>query len=121
MNDETMERSLDEGRQTPPEESVADWPEEVPGWPDEVEPLSTGGTYYVSPTGKLSGDGSRDNPFPTVDAALLRVGGGNTIVLRPGFYAGNIIVRKAYAGTAAAPTVIKSEVKWKAFIFGSPV
>lgn len=77
------------------------------------------GTYYVAPTGSPDNDGSVLSPWPSVQFALERVGGGNTIVLKPGFYQGQLRVSREYAGTPAAPTIIKSEVKWKAVLYGS--
>lgn len=53
-----------------------------------------------------------------VEAALGRAGGGCEIVLRPGIYRGIHIARE-FAGTAAAPTVIRAETKWKATVLGS--
>ncbi len=79
-----------------------------------------GDTYYVAPTGKAENDGSREKPWASVEQALAKVGGGNTIVLRPGIYQGPILIAKAYAGTAERPTIIRSEVKWQAVIMGAP-
>jgi hypothetical protein len=71
-------------------------------------------TYYVSAQGTPQGDGSRESPFPDIQTALNKGGGGNTFVVLPGEYpAFNTYLR---GGTAASPTVIKSEVKWKAVI-----
>jgi hypothetical protein len=41
-------------------------------------------TYYVSTEGNTENDGSRKRPWPTVEHALSRVGGGKTIIVRPG-------------------------------------
>jgi parallel beta-helix repeat protein len=76
--------------------------------------------YYVAPDGKMEGDGSNEKPWPSVEHALSQVGGGHTIVLKPGVYRGPIQISKEYAGTEARPTVIRSEVKWKAVIIGAP-
>ena len=77
--------------------------------------------FYVSTDGKPEGDGSKEKPFPSVEAALGKVGGGNTIIVRPGIYRGPIQIAKRFAGTKETPTTIKSEVKWKAIVTGSPV
>jgi parallel beta-helix repeat protein len=77
-------------------------------------------TYYVSGEGSTENDGSREKPWPTVEHALSKVGGGKTIIVRPGTYRGPIQIAKAYAGTAERPTVIRSEVKWGAIVIGSP-
>jgi parallel beta-helix repeat protein len=58
-------------------------------------------------------------PWPSVEFALGKVGGGNTIVLKPGIYGGPVRIARAYAGSPNSPTVIRSEVKWKAVIQGS--
>jgi hypothetical protein len=78
------------------------------------------GTYYVATDGKPENDGTREKPWPSVEFALKKVGGGNTIVVRPGFYRGPIEVARAYGGTEKAPTVVRSEEKWKAVVVGSP-
>jgi serralysin len=73
------------------------------------------GTYYVSTSGSTAGNGSLKAPWPSVEYALGRVHGGNTIVMMPGDYQ-PFRVPESAAGTAAAPTVIKSQTKWKARI-----
>jgi parallel beta-helix repeat protein len=78
------------------------------------------GAYYVATDGKPENGGTREKPWPSVEFALQKVGGGNTILLRPGVYRDPIRIKHAYAGTARHPTVIGSEVKWKAVIIGSP-
>ena len=77
------------------------------------------GTYYVAADGKPHNDGSRDKPWPSVEFALQKVGGGNTIVVRPGIYRGPITVAHAYAGTKERPTVVRSEEKWRATMIGA--
>ena len=76
-------------------------------------------TYYVATDGKKENDGSRDEPWPSVEFALSKVGGGHTIVVRPGIYRGPIQIPRRYAGRRERPTVIKSEVKWKAVVIGA--
>ena len=77
------------------------------------------GTYYVATDGKPDNDGSPGKPWPSVEYALSKAGGGHTIIVKPGLYRGPIEIAKRYAGTQAQPTVIKSEVKWKAVVFGA--
>ncbi len=81
--------------------------------------MAAGEVYYIAPDGTQDNDGSIERPWPSVEFALSKVGGGNTIVLLPGAYRGPIRISRAYAGTAGAPTIIRSEVKWKAAIMGS--
>src|SRR5574340_1410093 len=78
------------------------------------------GTYYVATDGKPENDGSAAKPWPSVEHALSKAGAGQTIILTPGIYRGPIEIPKRYAGTEAQPTVIRSEVKWRAVILGAP-
>jgi parallel beta-helix repeat protein len=75
--------------------------------------------YWVSAGGSASNTGSYASPWPSVEYALRTVGGGNTIIVQPGVYR-SIYIAPKYAGTQAAPTVIRSETKWKARVIGSP-
>ena len=76
-------------------------------------------TGYVATDGKAENDGSRAKPWPSVEHALSRLGGGHTILVSPGVYRGPIQIAKQFAGTRERPTVIQSEVKWKAVIMGA--
>ena len=58
-----------------------------------------GAVYYVAADGKPDNDGSRDKPWPSVEYALSKVGGGQTILVRPGVYRGPIQIAKQFAGT----------------------
>jgi len=78
-------------------------------------------TYWISPKGRISGTGSEANPFASVDAALKRIGGGHTLIFKPGDYVGvQITLSPEHAGTAQQPTVLKSQYKHKAVLHGSP-
>lgn len=81
--------------------------------------VSMAETYYIAPNGQDKGNGTRKAPWPSVDYALGKVGGGNIIVLLPGMYQGPIIIKKEWAGTEMSPTVIRADVKWQALISGS--
>ncbi|MEP0841575.1 MAG: right-handed parallel beta-helix repeat-containing protein, partial [Phycisphaerae bacterium] len=86
--------------------------------PDDPAPAETGSpVYYVAPDGREENDGTRERPWPSVRFALSQVGGGNTIVLRPGVYRGPI--RVDYSGTPERPTVVRSELLWQAVVDGS--
>ena len=76
-------------------------------------------TYYVAADGKPENDGAWAKPWPSVEYALSKVGGGHTIIVKPGIYRGPIQIAKQYAGTKERPTVIKAEVKWRAVIIGA--
>jgi parallel beta-helix repeat protein len=75
-------------------------------------------TYYVAADGKPDNDGSAASPWPSVEHALSKVGGGHTILLKPGIYRGPWQIRNHSTKPGGAPTLIKSEVKWKAVING---
>ena len=75
--------------------------------------------YYVATDGKPDGDGAKERPWPSVEYALSKVGGGQTIIVRPGVYRGPIEIAKQFAGARERPTVIQSEVKWQAVIIGA--
>jgi len=78
-------------------------------------------TGYVATAGKAENDGSREKPWPSVEHALSRLGGGHTIIVKPGIYRGPLQIAKQFAGTREHPTVVQSEVKWKAVIVGAEV
>ena len=77
-------------------------------------------TFYVAADGKAENDGSYEKPWTSVEYALSKLGGGHTIIVKPGIYRGPIQIAKQYAGTEKNPTVIKSEVKWQAVVIGAP-
>ncbi|MHC4435462.1 MAG: right-handed parallel beta-helix repeat-containing protein [Planctomycetota bacterium] len=79
-------------------------------------------TCWVSPRGQTSGTGSQANPFPSVEMALRKTGGGDTLVFKPGVYVGKQITLTArHAGSPQKPTVLKSEHKYQAVLHGSAI
>ena len=78
------------------------------------------GYYYVATDGEEDNDGSTEKPWHSVEYALSKVGGGKTIIVKPGIYRGPIQIAKQYAGTEEKPTVIKSAAKWQAVVIGAP-
>lgn len=78
------------------------------------------GTYYVATNGLPTNTGTAASPWPSVNYALWKVGGGHTIIVKPGVYTEPIRVQLGHAGTEASPTIIRSEVKWKAIVSGTP-
>lgn len=76
-------------------------------------------TCYVATDGKAENDGSQAKPWPSVEHALAKMGGGHTIIVKSGLYRGPIQIAKQFAGTRERPTVIQSEVKWKVVIMGA--
>ncbi|MHB1036383.1 MAG: right-handed parallel beta-helix repeat-containing protein [Pirellulales bacterium] len=75
-------------------------------------------TFYVATDGKPENDGSSAKPWASVEFALAKVGAGNTIIVRPGFYQGPWQIRNVAAKPGGPPTVIRSEEKWKAVVHG---
>ena len=63
---------------------------------------ASAGAFYVSSDGKADGDGSQDRPFSSVESAPANVGGGHTIIVKPGVYRGPIQIARRYAGTKEA-------------------
>jgi parallel beta-helix repeat protein len=88
-------------------------------WRQPVQSRSAG-VYYVAPDGRTDGDGSKQNPFSSAEAALARVAGGSTVIFQPGVYRGPIYVPLRLRGTREQPTILRSEQKWKAVIVGAP-
>jgi len=76
-------------------------------------------TYYVATDAKADFSGSKEKPWPSVEYALSKVGGGHTIVVKPGLYRGPMQIAKQFAGTKQRPTVIQSDVKWQAVFIGA--
>ena len=75
-------------------------------------------SYFVAVDGQAGNDGSHAKPWPTVEFALSKVGTGNTIIVRPGVYRGPWQIRNHPAEPGGSPTIIQSEVKWKAVVNG---
>ncbi|MFN6947229.1 MAG: right-handed parallel beta-helix repeat-containing protein [Cytophagaceae bacterium] len=78
-------------------------------------------TYYVSPTGNDSNNGSINAPFKTIQKAADVVNPGDTVIVRDGIYTtdrgGDLLIIKR-GGTANAPITFKAENKWKAILDG---
>jgi parallel beta-helix repeat protein len=80
---------------------------------------AAGASYYAAMDGRAENEGTQARPWPSVEYALSQVGGGHTIIVRPGVYRGPIEIGGGFAGTAERPTVVQSEVKWRAVIIGA--
>jgi len=63
-------------------------------------------TFYVAPIGSDAGSGATDDPWQTLQHAADRVAAGDTVVVRPGSYAGFYLETD---GTAAAPITFRAE------------
>jgi len=64
------------------------------------------GDFYVDPAGSDGGAGSAADPWRTLQHAVDAVGPGDTIVVRPGTYAG---MRIEVSGAAGAPITLRTE------------
>ena len=74
-----------------------------------ASPLFT--TYYVSVSGSSSGDGTFNNPFKTINAAINLATYGDIIIVLPGVYKENIRITKGVSVIASnnlEPVIIKS-------------
>lgn len=97
--------------------SVANDPA-IPGLPvtrPATAPASSGPTFYISPNGNDSGNGSQSAPWRTVQKAANTVNAGDTVILMDGTYTqGSVGFNRS--GTADKPVVFKAQNKWKAII-----
>ena len=75
--------------------------------------------YYVSPTGKDAGDGSRAHPWATIQYAADHVTAGAIVHVAAGTYTGAITTKTS--GTAAGRIRFVSDVQWGALIRASSV
>jgi chitodextrinase len=88
-------------------------------------PPATGKTLYVSPSGSNSNPGSEDAPVRTIQKAANLVAPGDTVIVKPGVYAGasacgsaEALVCVARGGTARRPVTFRSQVRWAAKLDG---
>ena len=72
-----------------------------------------GGTFYVAATGDDSGPGTSDKPWLTLSKAADTIGPGDTIIVRPGTYAGCTINA---SGTESQPKTLKAETAGTAIL-----
>ncbi len=73
--------------------------------------------YYVASDAKRPGDGSRERPFKTINAAARLAVAGDEIVVAPGVYREYVNPRNG--GTEKAPIVYRSEKPLEAVITGA--
>jgi hypothetical protein len=71
-------------------------------------------TYYVSPSGSDSNDGSQNSPFATIQKAVQVVQPGSVVHVLPGVYTQPITVKTS--GTADARISFVSDTRWAAQI-----
>lgn len=73
--------------------------------------------YYVSANAKQDGDGTKEKPFVTIQAAAQIAQPGDEVIVAPGIY--REAVNPLYAGTEENRIVYRSEEKGKAVITGA--
>lgn len=73
--------------------------------------------YYVSATADRAGNGTKEKPFKTINAAARVACPGDEIVVAPGLYREN--VNPVNSGTKEHPIVYRSEVMGQAIITGA--
>jgi len=92
-----------------------------PAQPGAAAPATApGASFYAAIGGRHENDGSSAKPWPSVEFALSRVGAGNTVMVKPGSYRATWQIRNHPAKSGGPPTIVKSEVKWKAVVHGGP-
>ena len=77
-------------------------------------------TYYVSPSGSDSNNGSSGSPFKTIQKAADAVNPGDTVILRNGTYTGgsSSVADIHRSGTAGQWITFKAENRWGAILDG---
>lgn len=73
-------------------------------------------TYWVAPSGKATNDGSENAPWPDVNTALLKAGGGHLILVKPGVYPAFTASVEGQPISPGKWTNIRSIEKWRAVI-----
>lgn len=73
--------------------------------------------YYVAVNAKISGDGTKEKPFVTIQEAAQTAKAGDVVIVAPGIY--REAVNPVHAGSEEARIVYKSEEKGKAVITGA--
>src|SRR3989338_5850857 len=88
-------------------------------------PITTGNTFYISPTGSDSNPGTSASPWKTFAFAIPKLNPGITLLLKDGTYSGPGTIidincnAGAQNGTAIAPITIKAENQRRALIQGA--
>jgi hypothetical protein len=76
---------------------------------------SSGPTYYISPNGNDSNNGSQSTPWRTIQKAANTVNPGDTVVLMDGTYTqGSVGFNRS--GTSDKPIVFMAQNKWQAVV-----
>jgi parallel beta-helix repeat protein len=71
---------------------------------------SEGATFYVAPSGSDSADGTKERPWRTLQRAANAVRAGDTVLVRPGNYAGFVLGwDHPESGTMSRPITFKAD------------
>nr|MDD6335275.1 choice-of-anchor Q domain-containing protein [bacterium] len=97
-----------------PEVTPQATPQATPA-PTPTQALGEPKTYYVATTGSDEADGSKQNPWRTLQHAVLLIQPGDTILVYPGTYEG-FTLTPALNGTADGVKTIKNALKKKPVI-----
>ncbi len=76
----------------------------------------TANPYYLSPDGNDENAGTREAPWQTIERASEAAEAGDTVILLPGRYEGQL--RPVNSGTADAPIVFRAEPRLSAVLIG---
>ena len=71
-------------------------------------------SYFVSPTGSDSNDGTHAHPWATISRAALQAGPGSVVLVLPGTYISIGEIKTRANGTASARITFVSETQWGA-------
>jgi len=82
---------------------------------------ATAAQWYVDPTGNDSNTGTTPNaPFRTVQKAATVVNAGDVVLVASGVYTGgSAVLSLNRGGTASAPVIFRSAVRWGAVLDGN--
>jgi len=72
--------------------------------------------YYVAPSGSDSANGSRGNPWKSIQHAATKVEAGDTVLVAPGEYQGVVTIKQS--GTESSPIHFKSFKPREALVEG---
>jgi hypothetical protein len=84
-----------------------------------------GATYYVSPKGKDTANGSKSASWATIQYAASQAKPGDTVIVKDGVYteasSSQQMVRISKSGTSSKWITFKAENKWGAVLDGGPL
>ena len=79
--------------------------------------LSRGAVYYVSPSGSNYNNGSKENPWKTIQHAANLIHAGDTVYIKGGTYREDIVFRTS--GESGLPIYISAEGEEEVIIKGA--